>query len=113
MCELCPPNQTQAARPASLSRVRVGLVCPYSYTYPGGVLTHVEELAGELRERGHDVRVLAPVDPDDRLTRVLHRGAAPTPRPLPDPEQFVPLGRTIGFESNDPVSNLSQAATTV
>ncbi|MEA2241009.1 MAG: phosphatidyl-myo-inositol alpha-mannosyltransferase, partial [Solirubrobacteraceae bacterium] len=93
--------------------MRVGLVSPYSYTYPGGVLTHVEELAGELRERGHDVRILAPVDPDDRLTRVLHRGAAPTPRPLPDPEQFVPLGRTIGFESNGAISNLSHATTTI
>jgi phosphatidylinositol alpha-mannosyltransferase len=87
--------------------VRVGLVCPYSYTYPGGVLAHVEALADELRSRGHEVRVLAPVDPDDRLTRVLHRGAAPTPRELPPADQFVPLGRTIGFESNGAVSNLS------
>jgi phosphatidyl-myo-inositol alpha-mannosyltransferase len=87
--------------------VRVGLVCPYSYTYPGGVLAHVEALAAELRGRGHEVRVLAPVDPDDRLTRMLHRGAAPTVRELPPPDQFVPLGRTVGFESNGAVSNLS------
>jgi phosphatidylinositol alpha-mannosyltransferase len=87
--------------------VRVGLVCPYSYTYPGGVLAHVEALAEELRRRGHEVRVLAPVDPDDRRSRVLHRGAAPTVRELPPADQFVPLGRTIGFESNGAVSNLS------
>ncbi|MEA2493789.1 MAG: phosphatidyl-myo-inositol alpha-mannosyltransferase, partial [Thermoleophilaceae bacterium] len=87
--------------------MRVGLLCPYSYTYPGGVLAHVEALAEALRRRGHEVRVLAPVDPDDRLTRVLHRGAAPTPRELPPADQFVPLGRTIGFESNGAVSNLS------
>jgi phosphatidyl-myo-inositol alpha-mannosyltransferase len=87
--------------------VRVGLVCPYSYTYPGGVLAHVEALAAELRGRGHEVRVLAPVDPDDRLTRMLHRGAAPTVRELPPADQFVPLGRTVGFESNGAVSNLS------
>jgi phosphatidylinositol alpha-mannosyltransferase len=67
----------------------------------------VEALAAELRGRGHEVRVLAPVDPDDRLTRVLHRGAAPTPRELPPADQFVALGRTIGFESNGAVSNLS------
>jgi phosphatidyl-myo-inositol alpha-mannosyltransferase len=87
--------------------VRVGLVCPYSYTYPGGVLAHVEALAAELRGRGHEVRVLAPVDPDDRLTRMLHRGASPTVRELPPADQFVPLGRTVGFESNGAVSNLS------
>jgi phosphatidyl-myo-inositol alpha-mannosyltransferase len=87
-------------------------VCPYSYTYPGGVLTHVEELAEELRKRGNEVRVLAPVDPDDRLTRLLHRGAAPTPRPLPDGEQFIPLGRTLGLESNGAVSTLAYSWTT-
>lgn len=87
--------------------MRVGLVCPYSYTYPGGVLAHVEALADELRTRGHEVRVLAPVDPDDRLTRVLHRGAAPAIRELPDRDQFVPLGRTIGFHANGSVSNMS------
>ena len=87
--------------------MRVGLVSPYSYTYPGGVLAHVEALAQELRCRGHDVRVLAPVDPDDRLTRVLHRGARPTPRELPPADQFVELGRTVGFEANGAISNVS------
>jgi phosphatidylinositol alpha-mannosyltransferase len=92
--------------------VRVGLVCPYSYTYPGGVLAHVEALADELRTRGHEVRVLAPVDPDDRLTRMLHRGAAPTPRELPDPDQFVALGRTLGLGANGAVSNLTHTPET-
>jgi phosphatidylinositol alpha-mannosyltransferase len=92
--------------------VRVGLVCPYSYTYPGGVLAHIESLAEELRGRGHDVRVLAPVDPDDRLTRVLHRGAAPTPRELPPSDQFVALGRTLGVESNGSVSNMAYSPET-
>lgn len=85
--------------------MRVGLVCPYSYTYPGGVLAHVEALADELFARGHDVRVLAPVDPDDRLARLLHRRAAPQPRELPD--HLISLGRTLGFPSNGAVSNLA------
>lgn len=84
--------------------MRVGLVCPYSYTYPGGVLAHVEALADELSARGHDIRVLAPVDPDDRLARMLHRGTAPQPRELPD--HLISLGRTLGFPSNGAVSNL-------
>ena len=84
--------------------VRVGLVSPYSYTYPGGVGRHVEALAEELVGRGHDVRLLAPYDPDDRLARVMHRGASPDRRPLPD--YLVPLGRTVGIPSNGAVSNL-------
>ena len=75
--------------------MRVALVSPYSWTYPGGVTRHIEALAERFFAEGHDVRVLAPYDPDDRLLGVLHRGAAPQPRPLPD--YLIPLGRTIGF----------------
>jgi phosphatidylinositol alpha-mannosyltransferase len=64
----------------------------------------VEALAEELFARGHEVRVLAPVDPDDRWARMLHRGAEPQPRALPD--HLIPLGRTLGFPSNGAVSNL-------
>ncbi len=91
--------------------VRVGLVSPYSYTYPGGVGRHVEALAEELLARGHEVRLLAPYDPDDRLARVMHRGAAPDSRPLPD--YLVPLGRTVGIPSNGSVSNLSVSSQAV
>ena len=85
--------------------MRVALVSPYSYTYPGGVGRHVEALAGELSAQGHEVRLLAPYDPDDRLARVLHRGAAPDRRPVPD--YLIPLGRTVGLPMNGAVSNLS------
>ena len=88
-----------------MADVRVALVSPYSYTYPGGVGRHVEALAQELTGLGHEVRLLAPYDPDDRLARVLHRGAAPQPRPLPD--YVIPLGRTFGLPMNGAVSNLS------
>jgi phosphatidyl-myo-inositol alpha-mannosyltransferase len=88
--------------------VRVALVSPYSWTYPGGVNRHVEALAERFIADGHDVRVLAPYDPDDRLAAVLHRGAAPQRRPAPD--YLIPLGRTIGFPANGAVSNLSSHA---
>jgi phosphatidyl-myo-inositol alpha-mannosyltransferase len=65
---------------------------------------HVEALAEELLGRGDDVRVLAPVDPPDRLSRALHRAPAER-RELPD--YLVPLGRTIGIGANGAVSNLS------
>ena len=58
---------------------RLALVCPYSWTTPGGVQTHVAGLAAYLRSRGADVDVLAPAD-----------------RPV-DEHGFVPLGRSIGF----------------
>ncbi len=88
-----------------MAPVRVALVSPYSYTYPGGVGRHVEALAQELTGLGHEVRLLAPYDPDDRLARVLHRGASPQPRPLPD--YVIPVGRTFGLPMNGAVTNLS------
>jgi phosphatidylinositol alpha-mannosyltransferase len=65
----------------------------------------VEALAQELLREGHDDRLMAPYDPDDRLARVTHRGAIPEQRPLPD--YVVPLGRTVGLPMNGAVSNLA------
>jgi len=84
--------------------MRVALVSPYSWTYPGGVTRHIEALAERFIAEGHDVRVLAPYDPDDRVSAALHRGAAPQRRALPD--YLVPLGRSMGFRANGAVSNL-------
>jgi phosphatidylinositol alpha-mannosyltransferase len=85
--------------------VRIALVSPYSYTYPGGVGRHVEALGQELLREGHDVRLLAPYDPDDRLAGAAHRGVRPDARPAPD--HLVSLGRTVGLPSNGSVSNLA------
>jgi phosphatidyl-myo-inositol alpha-mannosyltransferase len=40
--------------------LRLGIVCPYDWTVPGGVKNHVQNLATELRGLGHEVDVLAP-----------------------------------------------------
>jgi len=91
-----------------MKRMRIALVSPYSWTYPGGVTRHIEALAECLIAQRHHVRVLAPFDPPDRFAAVLHRGARP--QALEPPEYVVSLGRTIGFKANGAVSNLSQPA---
>ena len=88
-----------------MDSMRIALVSPYSWTYPGGVTRHIEALAGQFSSAGHDVRVFAPFDPPDRLSARLHRGARPEDRAMPD--FLVPLGRTIGLPANGAVSNLS------
>src|SRR3954470_3912449 len=75
--------------------MRVALVSPYSWTYPGGVTRHIEALRAELERSGHATTVFAPFDEDRRRTALLHRGARPQARPLP--EWLVPLGPTIGW----------------
>jgi len=85
--------------------MRIALVSPYSWTYPGGVTRHIEALAERFVEDGHHVRVLAPYDPADTFAAVLHRGA--NPQPLPAPDYLISLGRTVGFKANGAVSNVS------
>ena len=84
--------------------VRIALVTPYSWTYPGGVNRHVEALADELIVRGHELRVLAPWDQPGRLSRALHRAQAERRK---RPEYLVPLGRTVGLGANGAISNVS------
>jgi phosphatidylinositol alpha-mannosyltransferase len=85
--------------------VRIALLSPYSWTYPGGVTRHIEALASELSATGHEPRILAPFDPDDALSRRLHHGARPQQRSVG--EDFISLGRTFGIAANGAVSNMA------
>lgn len=40
--------------------MKIALVSPYDYPYPGGVTSHVRHLYEEFTAVGHDVRILAP-----------------------------------------------------
>lgn len=85
--------------------MRIALVSPYSWTYPGGANRHIEALAVQYRSGGHDVRVLAPYDPDDGRSARLHGGVRPQAREMPD--YLVSLGRTVGLPFNGAISNLA------
>ena len=84
--------------------MRIALVSPYSWTYRGGVNSHVQALAEELSGRDHHVRVLAPYDPPDRVNKLLHRQEPMRREP---PDYLIGLGRTVGFGANGSVANLS------
>ena len=40
--------------------MRIALVTPYDYSYPGGVTVHIKCLGDELRKMGHSVTIVAP-----------------------------------------------------
>ncbi len=69
--------------------MRVGLICPYSLTIPGGVQGQVMGLARSLRTLGHEVRVLGPCD-----------------GPPPD-AGVTPLGRSVPTAANGSVAPLA------
>jgi phosphatidyl-myo-inositol alpha-mannosyltransferase len=69
--------------------LRVGLICPYSLSLPGGVQSQVLGLARELRRQGHEARVLGPCDG-------------------PPPESFVtPLGNSLPTAANGSIAPLA------
>lgn len=50
-----------------LQKKRIGIVCPYGWDTPGGVKSHVGDLAEYLISQGHSVSVLAPSLSDENL----------------------------------------------
>jgi len=69
--------------------MRIGMVCPYSFDVPGGVQSHVLQLAEVVRARGHEVSVLAPVSPHTSL-----------------PDYVVSAGKAVPIPYNGSVARL-------
>ncbi|HVM55429.1 MAG TPA: glycosyltransferase family 4 protein [Acidimicrobiales bacterium] len=69
--------------------MRIGLVCPYSLTIPGGVQGQVLGLARALRGHGHEVRVLGPCD-----------------GPPPD-AGVTPLGKSVPLAANGSIAPIA------
>ena len=70
--------------------MRIGIVCPYAWDAPGGVRSHVADLAQTLIARGHEVSVLAPIDEHDEV-----------------PDWIVDGGRPVSVPYNGSVAKLS------
>ncbi|QIS20916.1 glycosyltransferase family 4 protein [Nocardia terpenica] len=70
--------------------MKIGMVCPYSFDVPGGVQSHVVELAQVLIERGHRVSVLAPASEGTEL-----------------PDFVVSAGKAVAIPYNGSVARLS------
>ncbi len=90
--------------------MRVGMICPYSLTVPGGVQTQVLGLARALRRKGHAVRVLGPCDgppPDAGVTPLglsLPTAANGSVAPVaPDPSAQLRTIRAMRDEAFDVV----------
>jgi phosphatidylinositol alpha-mannosyltransferase len=47
-----------------MKKIRIGMVCPYGWDTPGGVQSHIRDLAEHLIEEGHYVSVLTPISDD-------------------------------------------------
>jgi len=71
--------------------MRIGLVSPYPWDVPGGVVQHIADLAASLRTAGHDAQVITPVDDDE----------------VPLPSWVTRAGRSVPIPYNKSVSRLT------
>ena len=71
--------------------MKIAMVSPYDFTWPGGVTAHVAQLGRELERLGHEVQVLAPHSPT---------------REALDGYEFVHLGRSVPLPSGGSIARV-------
>ncbi len=77
--------------------MKIAMVSPYDFAWPGGVNAHVSQLSDELRRRGHEVTVIAPqtpLDPPDKC------GAR---------DNFIPMGRSVPLSAGGSTARVTLA----
>ena len=72
--------------------MKIAMVSPYDFTWPGGVALHVSNLSRELVRLGHQVQILAPHSPS---------------RDGQDASGFVPLGRAVPLPTGGSIARVS------
>lgn len=68
--------------------MKIGLISPYDYSFPGGVVNHIVYLAHHFSQWGHKVKIIAPCPRME--TRYFEEEVTAIGKPLP-----VPFGGSI------------------
>jgi len=71
--------------------MKIALVSPYDYAYPGGVMDHISNLGQHLVKAGHEIKVIAPLS---------------GPPPTTDKE-LIPMGRSFPVPSGGSTARIS------
>jgi phosphatidyl-myo-inositol alpha-mannosyltransferase len=83
--------------------MKIGIVAPYSWSFWGAVVEHVELQAQALQKRGIETRTIMGNDPPGSFTRVLHPRLGRHGNPPPD---VIPVGRSVIVPANGSLPNL-------
>jgi phosphatidyl-myo-inositol alpha-mannosyltransferase len=73
--------------------VKLALVSPYDFAYPGGVTSHVAHLAEQFRGRGYEVHIIAPSSDDET-------------EPVREPNLHR-IGRVVSIPANGSVARIT------
>ena len=83
--------------------MKVGIVAPYSWSFWGAVVEHVELQADALRRHGIETRTIMGNDPPGSFTRILHPRLGRHGKPPPD---VIPVGRSVIVPANGSLPNI-------
>jgi phosphatidylinositol alpha-mannosyltransferase len=83
--------------------MKVGIVAPYSWSFWGAVVEHVELQAHALQQRGLETRTIMGNDPPGSFTRVLHPRSGRHGHP---PQDVIPVGRSVIVPANGSLPNI-------
>ena len=72
--------------------MKIAMVSPYDFAWPGGVTAHVSQLAQQLTHCGHQVKVLAPHSPSRENLAM---------------DDLVPMGRSVPVPSGGSIARVS------
>ena len=71
--------------------MKIALVCPYDFAYPGGVVHHICSLEHRLTEMGHEVKVIAPASKDVALFG----------------DRFIPIGKPRSLPTSGSIARVA------
>jgi len=76
--------------------MKIALVSPYDFVYPGGVVNHILALNNQFVNMGHDVRIIAPASRavDDAGCQFVAIGKA---RPIPVRGTTIRIAISLGW----------------
>jgi phosphatidylinositol alpha-mannosyltransferase len=77
--------------------VKVGIVVPFSWSFPGGVMAHAHGQARALADLGAAAMVVCGYDPPGVVTQLIHGRSSQREAP---PAHVICAGRTIGVPAN-------------
>jgi phosphatidyl-myo-inositol alpha-mannosyltransferase len=83
--------------------MKIGIVVPYSWSFWGAVVEHVELQADALQRRGLETRTIMGNDPPGSFTRVLHPRLGRHGHP---PADVIAVGRSVIVPANGSLPNI-------